>query len=115
MVHFFWGSEMLQFRIGITVVFLCAFSTASFAQSVAAPAHASHKTHAKKHPKANDSVEDWDIAAPSSSRTDLGKDDSASEGRKKFFEQSTTMENGGPGGTPSGNKTGFTPSMGLSF
>ncbi len=106
---------MLQFRIGIAVLFLCALSTASFAQSVAAPAHASHKAHAKKHPKTDDSVEDWDIAAPNSSRTtDLGKDDPASEGRKKFFEQSTTMDNGGPG-APTGNKTGFTPSMGLSF
>jgi hypothetical protein len=106
---------MLQFRIGIAVVFLCAFSSASFAQSVAAPAHASHKTHTKKLPKTNDSVEDWDIAAPSSSRTtDLGNGES--EGRKKFFEQSTTMDNSGPG-APAASKPGgaFTPSMGLSF
>jgi hypothetical protein len=109
---------MLQFRIGIAVAFLCAFSTASFAQSAAAPAHASHKTHMKKAPKAdNSSVEDWDIAAPSSSKTtDLGKGDSGSEGRKKFFEQSTTMDNSGPGGsTGSGKPGGFMPSMGLNF
>jgi hypothetical protein len=109
---------MLQFRIGIAVVFLCAFSTASFAQSVAAPPHASHRTHTKKVPKADDSsVENWDIAAPGSSKTtDLGNGES--EGRKKFFEQSTTMDNGGPGGTPAATSKpggGFTPSMGLSF
>jgi hypothetical protein len=106
---------MLQFRIGIAVVFLCAFSTASFAQSVAVPAHASHKTHTKKLPKTSDSVEDWDIAAPSSSRT-TGLGNGESEGRKKFFEQSTTMDNGGPG-APASSKPGggFTPSMGLSF
>jgi hypothetical protein len=107
---------MLQFRIGIAVVFLCALGTASFAQSVAAPAHASHKTHTKKAPKADDSsIENWDIAAPSSSKTtDLGNGES--EGRKKFFEQSTTMDNGGPG-APAASKPGggFTPSMGLSF
>ncbi len=107
---------MLRFRTGIAIVFLCVFSTASFAQSAAMPAHASHRTHAKKHPKTNDSVEDWDIAAPNSSRTSLGKDDSASEGRKKFFEQSTTMDNGGPGSsTGSSPSGGFKPSMGLSF
>jgi hypothetical protein len=92
---------MLHFRIGIVVVFLCALSTASFAQSDGVAHHAAHKTHAKKLPKTNDSVEDWDPV---------------SEGRKKFFEQSTTMDNGGPG-APAGGKPGgaFTPSMGLSF
>ncbi len=107
---------MLQFRFGITLIFLCALSTASFAQS-GTPAHASHRIHAKKPPKTNDSIEDWDIAAPNSSKTkDLGKDDPVSQGRKKFFEQSTTMDNGGPG-APAGSKPGgaFTPSMGLSF
>ena len=107
---------MLQFRIGIAAVFLCALGATSFAQSVVAPAHASHKTHMKKAPKADDSsVENWDIAAPSSSKTtDLGNGES--EGRKKFFEQSTTMDNGGPG-APAASKPGggFTPSMGLSF
>ena len=108
---------MLQFRIGVAVIFLCALCTASFAQSGAVPAHAAHKTHAKKPPKTNDSVEDWDIAAPNASKTtDLGKDDPVSEGRKKFFEQSTTLDNGGPG-APAGGKPGggFTPSVGLSF
>ncbi|MEJ0052408.1 MAG: hypothetical protein WDN02_14580 [Methylovirgula sp.] len=108
---------MLQFRIGIAVVILCALSTASFAQSSGVPTHTAHKAHAKKLPKTNDSVEDWDIAAPNSSKTtDLGKDDPVSEGRKKFFEQSTTMDNGGPGApAPSKPGGGFTPSMGLSF
>jgi hypothetical protein len=115
---------MLQFRIVIAAILICAFGTASYAQSGLTPVHKSHKTHSKKVPKADDSsVEDWNLAVPgtsssSSRKTDLGGNES--EGRKKFFEQSTTMDNGGPGGSSGGsysrsNNGGFMPSMGMSF
>ncbi len=114
---------MLQFRIVIAAIVLCALGTASYAQSGVTPVHAPHKKHIKKVPKADDSsVEDWDLAVPgasssSSRKTDLGGNES--EGRKKFFEQSTTMDNGGPGGSggsySKSNSGGFMPSMGMSF
>jgi hypothetical protein len=107
---------MLWFRIGIAAALLCAFGSASFAQSAGMPAHTPHKVHAKKVPKTNDSVEDWDIATPGAARpNDISKDPNVSAGRKKFFDQSTTMDNGGPAGSASGQSSGFMPSMGLSF
>jgi hypothetical protein len=111
---------MLRSRFGIAIALLCVCATGSYAQDTGVPVHKSHKAHTKKVPKADDSsVEDWDIAAPgASSKADVGSGNE-SEGRKKFFQQSTTMDNGGPGGGSGGAdskpSTGFTPSMGLSF
>ena len=71
----------------------------------------------KKVQDSNDYSEDWTLAAPKSgsSRANIDEDPNVSEGRKKFFNQSTTMENGGPAGAGSGRSSGFTPSMGMSF
>ena len=107
---------MLRFRIGIAAVLLCAFGSASFAQTAATPAHTPHKAHAKKVSKTNDFPEDWAIAAPGAARSNnISQDPNVSAGRKKFFGQSTTMDNGGPAGSSSGQSGGFMPSMGLSF
>jgi hypothetical protein len=127
---------MARLSVGLTALVLFGFASAALAQDGQPVVHTSHKTHAKKaeahaktvaahaavtHAKkvqdSNDYSEDWTLAAPksSSSRTDISEDPNVSEGRKKFFNQSTTMENGGPAGASSGRSSGFTPSMGMSF
>jgi hypothetical protein len=113
---------MLQIRIVIAALALCALGTASQAQTALAPVHKSHKAHIKKAPKADDSsVENWDIAVPGTASSSSRKADlesNESEGRKKFFQQSTTMDNSGPGAPVSDGKastTGFMPSMGMNF
>lgn len=108
---------MVRFRLGIAAIFLCALGAPALAQSPPAPAHAPHKAHAKKASAPSDYSEDWDIAAPSSrgaaAPADVTKDPNLTEGRKKFFDQSTTMENGGPG--ESHKASGFNPGMGFNF
>jgi hypothetical protein len=94
---------------------LCCFGGMAMAQDLQAPRHTLHKSHAKKAAASSDSAEDWDIAVPSgkTKSSDATEDPNVSEGRKKFFDQSTTMQGGGPA-TPT-NGTGFTPSMGVNF
>ncbi|MGP8233104.1 MAG: hypothetical protein ACLQL2_10635 [Methylovirgula sp.] len=116
---------MARLSVGLTAIVLFGFAAAAFAQDGQPPAHAPHKTHvkkvethaAKKAVNPNDFSEDWDIAAPKSgsSHPVVGEDPAVSAGRKKFFDQSTTMENGGPAGAGSSRSSGFTPSMGMSF
>ncbi|WP_297298034.1 hypothetical protein [uncultured Methylovirgula sp.] len=97
-----------------------ALASAALAQDGQAPKHPAHKAHAKtvESSNPNDFSEDWSIAAPRSSggsSAGVGEDPSVAAGRKKFFEQSTTMQGGGPTGSQSGSSSGFQPSMGLSF
>lgn len=106
---------MTKWRFLAMVICLgCAASTVA-AQTTQLPAHRSHKTHAKTAAPADDSSENWSIAEPKAKAgsSDVSQDPNLAEGRKKFFGQSTTMQGGGP--ATSGNTTGFTPSMGLSF
>jgi hypothetical protein len=115
-------------RLGIVSIALCSLGAAAWAQSSGPPANvvhaenAKHAAHPKQAAKQTDDSENWDIADPRSAggSTDLnsGLNSNDAEGRKKFFEQSTTMESNGPAG--SGKQgvpgaTGFTPSVGLPF
>jgi hypothetical protein len=125
---------MARFSFVLAALLSVGIASSTLAQDGQAPAPAVHQTHPKKTTakttahavkKAvdpNDFTENWDIAAPKggASHGGVSEDPNVAAGRKKFFEQSTTMENGGPasgtGGGASGNgSTGFTPSMGLSF
>ncbi len=128
---------MARLSVGLTACVLFGLASAAVAQDSQPVAHTPHKTHAKKieaHAKTvathttaathtkkvqdpNDYSEDWTLAAPksSSSHANVDEDPNVSEGRKKFFNQSTTMENGGPAGADTSRSSGFTPSMGMSF
>jgi hypothetical protein len=120
---------MIRHFVRIASIALCSLGSAAWAQSSEPPANvvhadsAKHAVHTKNAAKKSDDSENWVIADPRSSgapSTDLNSN--LAEGRKKFFEQSTTMEDGGPansggGGVPAntGEATGFTPSAGLPF
>ena len=112
---------MVRLPIGLVAIFLLGGGSLAFAQDAPPPRHALHKAHAKKVESSNnDFSEDWAIAAPkssgaASSPSDVSEDPNVAAGRKKFFDQSTTMEGGGPAGSHSSSSSGFTPSMGLSF
>ena len=117
---------MTRLSIGIAASLFLSCGSVAFAQDNPAPKHALHKVHAKKikaqaneKQDSDDFSEDWSIAAPKSSGTgssDINADPSVAAGRKKFFDQSTTMGGGGPADSPhGGSSSGFTPSMGLSF
>jgi hypothetical protein len=94
---------------------LCCLGGMAMAQDIQAPRHAPHKSHGKKAAAPSNASEDWDIAVPTgkTKSSDAAEDPNVSEGRKKFFDQSTTMQGGGP--ASSTNATGFTPSMGVNF
>jgi hypothetical protein len=119
---------MMRHFVGIASIALCSLGSAAWAQSSQPPANAvhaesvKHAAHTKLAAKKSDDSENWVIADPRSSAAPTNLNNSLAEGRKKFFEQSTTMENGGPansggGGAPTndGGATGFTPSAGLQF
>jgi hypothetical protein len=118
---------MIRHFVGIASIALCSLGLAAWAQSSEPQAnvvHAEsvkHAAHAKKAAKKSDDSEAWVIADPRSTGASTGLNGSLAEGRKKFFEQSTTMENGAPanpgGGGPAnvGGTTGFRPSAGLNF
>ena len=115
---------MARLSVGLAAIVLFGFVSGALAQSTQAPVHVPHKSHTKKveaHAKKavnpNDFSEDWELAVPKSrsSASTVGEDPNVAAGRKKFFEQSTTMENGGPAGSGGSKSSGFTPSMGLSF
>jgi hypothetical protein len=119
---------MIRHFVGIASIALCSLGSAAWAQSSEPQAnvvHAEsvkHAVHTKKAAKKSDDSEDWVIADPRSSGTATDLNDGRAEGRKKFFEQSTTMENGGPAngggeGDPAnvGGEGGFTPSAGFKF
>jgi hypothetical protein len=98
--------------LAVTIA-LCCLGSAAMAQN--APPHVSHKAHVKAVTASTDSSEDWSIAEPATKTKthDVSQDPKVSEGRKKFFEQSTTMEDGGPAAATGAN--GFTPSVGFGF
>lgn len=107
---------MTKWRFVAMVICLGCIDNAAGAQTTQLPAHSSHKAHARKVVPANDVSEDWSIAEPKKATprsSDVGQNPNLAEGRKKFFEQSTTMQGGGP--ASHGNASGFTPSMGLNF
>ncbi len=107
---------MARLSIALTAVVLFGFASVAVAQNSPPPGHPPHKTHAKKVEKANDFSEDWSIAAPQSgtAHADVNEDPNVAAGRKKFFQQSTTLQNGGPA-SAGGRSGGFTPSAGFSF
>ncbi|MEW6436264.1 MAG: hypothetical protein AB1508_03725 [Pseudomonadota bacterium] len=112
---------MVRLSIAVAAIVFLGCGSAALAQDNPAPKHAAHKAHAKKvesNSNSNDASEDWSIALPKSSgdkATDVSTDPNVAAGRKKFFEQSTTMGGGGPDGAHTGSSSGFTPSMGMSF
>jgi hypothetical protein len=119
---------MIRHFVGIASIALCSLASAAWAQSSEPPAnvvHAEsvkHAAHTKTAAKKSDDSENWVIADPRSSGASTDLNGNLAEGRKKFFEQSTTMESGGPAnsggeGVPAnaGGATGFTPSVGLPF
>jgi hypothetical protein len=113
---------MVRLSIAVAAIVFLGCGSLALAQDNPAPRHA-HKAHAKKvessSSSSNDASEDWSIALPKSSgdkATDVSTDPNVAAGRKKFFEQSTTVEGGGPDGAHTGSSSsGFTPSMGLNF
>ena len=111
---------MVRLSIAVAAIVFLGCGSVALAQDNPAPKHAAHKAHAKKveSNSSNDAAEDWSIALPRSSgggATDVSTDPNVAAGRKKFFEQSTTVEGGGPDGAHTGSSSGFTPSVGLSF
>lgn len=120
---------MARLLVGIISLTLCSLGSAALAQSSGSPSgtvrseSVKHATQTKKAATKTDDSENWVIADPRSSGPGINlNNDNLAEGRKKFFEQSTTMENGGPansggGSLPenTGGANGFTPSVGLPF
>jgi hypothetical protein len=106
---------MIRTHFLALVIGLCCLAGAATAQNVQGSLHASHRAHAKKVAEPTDTSEDWSIAEPTAKTKspDVSNDPNLAEGRKKFFEQSTTVRGGGPAAASS--TSGFTPSMGLSF
>lgn len=125
----FLGRGMIGRFVGIASIALCSLGSAAWAQSgepQAKVVHAEsvkHAAHTKKAANQSDDSENWVIADPRSPAAPTGLNSNLAEGRKKFFEQSTTMESGGPAnsggdgvpGNTGGATTGFTPSIGLPF
>jgi hypothetical protein len=119
---------MIRHFVAIAGIALCSLGSAAWAQSsepqtnVVHAESVKHAVHAKNATKKTDDSENWVIADPRSSGRSTDLNDNLAEGRKKFFEQSTTMENGAPansggegGPANAGGATGFTPSAGLQF
>jgi hypothetical protein len=119
---------MIRRFVGIASIAFCSLGSAAWAQTSEPQAnvvHAEsvkHAAHTKKAAKKDDDSEGWVIADPSSSGASTNPNSGLAEGRKKFFDQSTTLDNGGPanaggaGGPPSASgSTGFTPTAGFRF
>jgi|SRR5579863_556707 len=102
------------YLLAVTII-PCCLGSVAMAQTAQGSPHASHKAHVKAVAAPTDSSEDWSIAEPTTKTKthDVSQDPKVNEGRKKFFEQSTTMEDGAPAAAKGGN--GFTPSMGFNF